>query len=607
MTSLEMQETKVYKTYIGYATGVTPPKKARKFKKHASPKLSTIPALPEEPTRKSKRFKRPTKKSSDASTVGVIIRETPVKYLCKKKEKMIVEIRKGINFLSEVALTEEAQYEEVQKKSLRDFHKTHPSSSGTVTKIAPSAAKIKPSITNKGTGVKPRVLDVTEEESTESEAESGGKDEDDNYSEHDSRSEGSDQERDSGDDNTQSDSEKGSDSKHETDENESGSESDQEENEEEIEDDEEEEEDNFVKPYLRMNEPVTTDEGFIQKEGTDAEMTNVQQVNENPKTTLNQVIENAHVTLSTVPQKTKVLVTSSSHSSKLVSKFLKFSNIPHTDAENVSPMDVHVRHEIFYTAAQPDPAHAKKSEAPAIQKAPTTLAPSGLDFYVDLDNSLKVNESTSIRALLLPHGFTRGLALLLICLMLLLFILLTLSLLVLLVLTWSGSIVIGSSEKAEAEGDSSLEYTYKQWDAPHALEDNILYVVADAEDRFNIHGGEVSNFVGSGIVSLVRRLVHGCTDSGFEEVAQNVSKFFGGAKVEFNKVIANLPFIKFPFLAKIDEASEGVLLEIANIQLDKLFHPISIPTTDSAVAKTSALEGSKLPGFGLDVPPPSFV
>ncbi|GJY63453.1 hypothetical protein Tco_0464913, partial [Tanacetum coccineum] len=33
MTSPEMRETKAYKTYLGFATGVTPPKKARKFKK----------------------------------------------------------------------------------------------------------------------------------------------------------------------------------------------------------------------------------------------------------------------------------------------------------------------------------------------------------------------------------------------------------------------------------------------------------------------------------------------------------------------------------------------------------------------------------------------
>ncbi|GJZ71874.1 hypothetical protein Tco_0635725 [Tanacetum coccineum] len=381
MTSPEMQETKAYKSYLGYATGATPPKKARKFKKPASPKLTIVQVSPEEPTRKSKRVKRPAKKSTNAPTGGVVIRETYVMSLSKKKEKMTVEKRKGIDLLFEVALTEEAQYEEVHKKSLRDFHKTHPSGSCTVTKIALSAAKIKPSVTNEGTGAKPGVPNVTEEESTKSEVESWGKDEDDSNNNHDSRSEGSDQERDSGDDNTQSDSKKGSDSEHETDENESDSESDQEENEEEIEDDEEEEEDEFVKTSsndtddedetkikdktkgdedegmdytsnqfddgmnVRLNEPVTTNEGFIQKEGTDADMTNVQQGNINPEMTLNQVIEDAHVTLSTVPWKTEVPVTSSSHSSDLASKFLNFSNMPHTDAEIVSPMDVHVRHE----------------------------------------------------------------------------------------------------------------------------------------------------------------------------------------------------------------------------------------------------------------------
>nr|GEW63949.1 hypothetical protein [Tanacetum cinerariifolium] len=225
--------------------------------------------------------------------------------LSKKKEKMTVKKCKGVDLLSKVVLTKESQYEEVCKKSLMDFHTTHPSGSCTVTKIAPSAAKIKPSVTNEGTGVKPGFP----------------------------VSEGSEQERDSGDVNTKSDSEKRSDSEHETDENESGFESNQEENEEEIKDDEEEEEDEFVKTSsndtddedetnikdktegdedkgmdyttnqfdddvnVRLNEPVTTDEGFIQKEGTDAEMTN----------------------------KTKVPVTSSSHSSDLASKFLNFS------------------------------------------------------------------------------------------------------------------------------------------------------------------------------------------------------------------------------------------------------------------------------------------
>ncbi|GJV82534.1 retrovirus-related pol polyprotein from transposon TNT 1-94 [Tanacetum coccineum] len=323
--------------------GVTPPKKAQKFKKPASPKLTTIPVSPEEPTKKSKRVKRSAKKSTNAPTAGVVIRDNHVMSLSKKKEKMTVEKCKGIELLSEVALTEEAQYEEVRKKSLRDVHKTDPSGSSIVTNIALSAAKIKPSITNEGTGAKPGVPKVTEKESIEK---------------------------------------KGSDSKHETDENEMGSESDQEENEEEVEDDEEEKEDKFVKTPsnynsiddeyetnveskvednaegdedkgiyyttnqfdddvdVRLNKPVNANEGFIQNEGTDAEMINVQQRNENMEITLNQVIEDAHVTISTI------LVTSSSHSSDLASKFLKFLDILHTDAEIVSPMDVHVHHEV---------------------------------------------------------------------------------------------------------------------------------------------------------------------------------------------------------------------------------------------------------------------
>ncbi|GKD73012.1 hypothetical protein Tco_1331294 [Tanacetum coccineum] len=207
LTSPEMKETKAYKTYFGFATGATPPKKAQKFKKPASPQLSIVPVSPEEPTGKSKRVKRPAKKSTKAPARGVVIRETPEMPLSKKKEKMDVASGKGIELLSEVALTKKAQFEEVQKKSLREFHKTHPSGS---------------------------------KESSESEAESWGNDEDDNNNDHDSRSEGSDQEKDSGDDKAQSDSENGSDSEHETDKNELGSESDQE-------DDEEEEEDKFVK------------------------------------------------------------------------------------------------------------------------------------------------------------------------------------------------------------------------------------------------------------------------------------------------------------------------------------------------------------------------
>nr|GEV12447.1 hypothetical protein [Tanacetum cinerariifolium] len=68
---------------------------------------------------------------------------------------------------------------------------------------------------------------------------------------------------------------------------------------------------------IRLNEPVDTDKGFVQEEGTNTAMTN----------------------------KTEVPVASSSHASDLVAKFLNFSDIPHTNAEIMSLMDAHVHHE----------------------------------------------------------------------------------------------------------------------------------------------------------------------------------------------------------------------------------------------------------------------
>ncbi|GKC67616.1 hypothetical protein Tco_1100214, partial [Tanacetum coccineum] len=144
----------------------TPPKKARNFKKPSSPKLTTVLASTEEPTRKSKREKRPAKKSTQAPARGVVIRETPEILVSKKKKKVDVVRGKEIELLSDVALSKEAEYKEVRKKSLRDLHKTHPSGFGITTKPTPSAAIIKPSIANEGTGVKPGVPDVTEEESS---------------------------------------------------------------------------------------------------------------------------------------------------------------------------------------------------------------------------------------------------------------------------------------------------------------------------------------------------------------------------------------------------------------------------------------------------------
>ncbi|GJR61126.1 hypothetical protein Tco_1503288 [Tanacetum coccineum] len=327
-----MKETKAYKTYLDFATGATPPKKARKFKKPASPKLTTVPVSTKETKGKSKRVKRPAKKSTQAPARGVVIRETLEVPVSKKKEKVEVARGKELELLSDVSLKEDAQFKEVRRKSMRDFHKTHPSGYGTATKPTPSAAIIKPSIINEGTDVKPGVPDVTEKESSEK----------------------SDQDKDNDDDKSQSDNEDESDFEHETDDNEFGSESDQEEDDEKFEDDKEEEEEEIVKTPsndsvdedetkiadkaegdedeemdytisllyddvdIRMNEPVDVDKGFVQEEGTDAAM----------------------------PNKTEVPASSSSRSSDLAAKFLNFSDIPTIEAEIVSPLDISVHHEV---------------------------------------------------------------------------------------------------------------------------------------------------------------------------------------------------------------------------------------------------------------------
>ncbi|GJT57489.1 hypothetical protein Tco_0992543 [Tanacetum coccineum] len=133
LTSPEMKESKAYKAYLIYATGAVPPKIARKFKKASPSKKDSVPVQADEkPVQKGKRVKRSAKKSSTTPATGIVIRETPVKTKSIGKEKVDVPRVKGIELLSEVALAKKAQLKEVRKKSLRDFHRTHPNGSGSV-------------------------------------------------------------------------------------------------------------------------------------------------------------------------------------------------------------------------------------------------------------------------------------------------------------------------------------------------------------------------------------------------------------------------------------------------------------------------------------------
>nr|GEZ17939.1 hypothetical protein [Tanacetum cinerariifolium] len=101
-------ESKAYKTYLGYAFGVVPPKIARKFKK-ASPskKDSSLVPVDDEPAKKGKQVKRSIKKSTTTLATGIVIKEAPVKTQSKRKEKVDVACEDTVSFLRELGYTGE--------------------------------------------------------------------------------------------------------------------------------------------------------------------------------------------------------------------------------------------------------------------------------------------------------------------------------------------------------------------------------------------------------------------------------------------------------------------------------------------------------------------
>ncbi|GJU55825.1 integrase, catalytic region, zinc finger, CCHC-type containing protein [Tanacetum coccineum] len=312
---------------------VTPPKKARKFKKHASPKITTVPASPNEPTKKSKRVKRPAKKSTNAPTVGVVIRDTPGVSVSKKKAPAKADRGKGID--------EGADFESE----------------------VPDESKAKSSDTSEGIGVKPGVPDVSKADSSESDNESWGDNEDDNESD-DNNDEGSENNDDSGND--AQDSER--------------TDSDEEENPNlnmNVDEEEETQEEEYVhSPDYSVPTDEETDDGnkeFDDEEygnlykdvnvrskvtkheevgKGDVEMTDATRESSSQENSYEQVIEDTHVTLTT-SQNTEGSKQSSSVSSDFASKFLILDNVPPVVDEVASMMNVKVHQEESSTQAPP--------------------------------------------------------------------------------------------------------------------------------------------------------------------------------------------------------------------------------------------------------------
>ncbi|GKC12524.1 hypothetical protein Tco_1009306, partial [Tanacetum coccineum] len=186
---LDIRDSKAYKTYYDFATGKVPPKKARKYKKFASPLRKLSPVLEEEPAKKPKKAKKPAKKSNIVPTAGVVIRDSPSVHVSKKKAPSKGDRGKGMKLLSDAALLEAAQVKEVLQKSKKDSHMLHASGSGdrvgSQLKVL-DESQDKTTSTDEGTSTKPGVPDVPKylsKSENESWGDSGNDDNDDDSNE----------------------------------------------------------------------------------------------------------------------------------------------------------------------------------------------------------------------------------------------------------------------------------------------------------------------------------------------------------------------------------------------------------------------------------------
>ncbi|GJZ19237.1 hypothetical protein Tco_0555827 [Tanacetum coccineum] len=382
-----------YKTYYAYASGAKEPKKARKSKKPASPKLKTVPVSPKEPTRKPAKKIVHVKKSSK-SQAGVIIKDTPSVSGSKKKAPAKGKRSKGIEILSDVALSEAALLKEATKRSKKDFHISQVSGSGdgvgSQPKV-PDESKDKTTRIDEGTSTKPGVPDVPKYQS-ESDYESWGDSEDDdnddnskdddNDDDSNDVSKGDDDKADSDDDGNDAHDSERTDS--DDDENLSFTLKDYEEEEHDEEyvqshekyesndDNENMDEEEYDDLYKDVD--VKSLRAEHEKEGkSDAEMTDADQDVSQEKS-YEQVVKDAHVTL-TSSEKTKGSKQSSSVSSDFASKFLNLDNVSPVTDEVASMMNVKVHQEESSIQAPPLPTVPVTAISKTSTVAATTVSP----------------------------------------------------------------------------------------------------------------------------------------------------------------------------------------------------------------------------------------
>ncbi|GJR56411.1 hypothetical protein Tco_1406932 [Tanacetum coccineum] len=323
MINQDIKDSKAYKTSYDFATGKVAPKKARRFKKIASPSRKLSHVKEAEHVKKDKRVKRPTKKSTTASTAGVAIRDTP-------------------------ALLEDAQLKKALKKSRQETHKLQASGSSEGADFESKVldeSKAKPSGTDEG----------TDDESNDDDDDNDVVNKDGDNKDNDGDSDAYDSER------TDLDLDEEVNPNHNLkDDKEEETQDDEyvhtpdyyvptdEESHEENREFDKEEYDELYKDVNIMPKDTKP-----KKEGKgDAEKTNAGLEDVSQEKTYEQVVEDVHVTL-TSSQKNDSSKQSSSISSDFTSKFLNLDNVPPTDSEVPSLMNVKTYQDDSSTHAPP--------------------------------------------------------------------------------------------------------------------------------------------------------------------------------------------------------------------------------------------------------------
>ncbi|GJZ15106.1 hypothetical protein Tco_0550783 [Tanacetum coccineum] len=283
----------------------------------------------------------------------------------KKKAPVKATRGKGLNVLSEVALSEVAQLKEATKRSKKGFHISQASGSGT----------------NEGTGTKPGVPDVPKYDS-ESDKDSWGNSDEEEDDDKEDTNDGDDDDDDmNDDDDDETDSERTKSDKIKIPDLNKSSSKEHDDEEEEYEDEfnveeeenmDEEENDDVIKELYK---DANLNLGNKDADMTEAEQGGADQHNVSHGSGFEQEEEDAHVTLTTVHDTTEGPMQSYSVSSDFTSKLLNLEN-PSSDVNEITSL--------MNTTTIPPPPPLINPLQPQVTSTPTPTASETTTLFIAL-------------------------------------------------------------------------------------------------------------------------------------------------------------------------------------------------------------------------------